>query len=474
MKMKEVEEKVHHRLYEDLTSICGSRYVSDEEFVRRTYTRTPAISSPGTRGMTPGIVVRPGGTEEISDIVKLANRERTPIIPRGGGGSVTVSPPLFVGTEENILLDTTRMNRIIEIDEETMRATAECGTILSTLSSAVKKKGLHLYTTDVPVHMDTIGGVLSGFCGGGEPSDMATVGTSNNRVLGLKVVLPKGDVIQTGGGPATNIFQSKILHREAGTPDLTGMFLGDGGIFGVKTEATMMIVPFPRAYRTGSYKMGSREEMWRAFSKLVTTEPYPYARLIAYDEIWLLFYVISEASNEMAEFKEKIVRDICTSCGGEDASSAGLEITSSFSARDFGKQVASRGSMTYFGEAIVPRLSALEYLDRLHAILHKGFQASEIIEERGFIVPYLRATAIAGVLVYFDRDTPSLGRRLSDLMMEYIAVLFNELGGWIEANQGEAAIGSAAFWSPTYRSFVESLKKALDPNNILMPGLWGF
>jgi len=473
-RMKELKEKMHHRLYEDLISICGSKYVSDEEFVRRGYTRTPSISSGGrVRGLTPGIVVRPGSTEEVSEIMNLANRELVPVVPKGGGGSVTISPPLHVGTSENILIDTTRMNKIIEIDEETMRATAECGIILSTFSAAVKRRGFHLYTTDVPVHMDTLGGVLSGFCGGGEPSDMCTAGCLNNYVLGLKVVLPKGDIIQTGGGPGTNIFLNKILHREAGTPDLTGMFIGDGGIFGVKTEATLTIKPFPKTYLVGTYKMGSRENMWKAFSKLVAMDPYPYTRLIMYDKEWLLFYVISEYFDEIAEFKEKIVRDTCISYGGEDAGTAGLEISKAFSARELGKEEATRGTLTYFGEAIVPRWTALEYIDSLETLLDRTFQPSEITMRAGFIVPYLRATAIAGVLVYFSKDTPNLADRMSESITGFIG-LFAERGGFIEANQGEAAIGCAAFWSPSYRSFVQSLKNALDPNNILMPGLWGF
>ncbi len=465
-------EKEEHFLYENLKSIVGENYVTDEEFVRRGYTRVPALYSPGTRGETPGIVVRPESSKEISEIMKVANEERIPVIPRGGGGTVTVYPPKHVGTEKSILLDTTRMNDVIEIDDETMRVTAECGSVLSTLSERIKKKGLHMYTVDVPFHMDTLGGVLSGFCGGGEPSDLATAGTLNHHVLGLKVVLPQGDIIQTGGGPGTNTSLDKTLHREAGTPDLTGMFIGDGGIFGIKTEATIAVNPFPEAYKIGCYKMGSKEDTWKAFSKLVKTDPYPYSRLIVFDDEWLLFYVISEGFEEIAEFKEKIVKDVCTSLGGKEEKERGYELASLFSVRDFGEDVVSKGSMIYFGENLVPRNRTLDYLDRIHSILDEELQDLEIIEKTGFIVPYLRATTITGILVYFEEKMSELGDRIEEINRERIDPLLREFGGFTEANQGRGAVLSASLWSPTYRKFAKSIKETLDPNNILMPNLW--
>jgi len=180
----------NHPLYSEIRSIVGPEHVTVDEFSRRAYTRAPFFSmGAGGRGKTPGIAVRPGSTEEIAEIVKLANKSRIPIVPRGGGGSVSPFPPVYIGGDDNILLDTQRLNRI-NIDTEYMTVTAECGVILSALAETVRKKGFHVHTVDVPIHMDSVGGVLSGFVGGGEPSDMATSGTMNNYLLGLKVVLP--------------------------------------------------------------------------------------------------------------------------------------------------------------------------------------------------------------------------------------------------------------------------------------------
>ena len=190
---------------------------------------------------------------------------------------------------------------------------------------------------------------------------MATSGTMNDYLLGLKVVLPTGEIIQTGGGPGTNIHQKKFLHREAGSPDVTGLFVGDGGAFGIKTEATYAIHPYPTSYVPGIYEMGSRENMWKAYGDLVRTDPYAYTRLLAFCEKggqWFFVYVIRGHSDEETAIKKNTLDKICQSHGGKPSalSDDTMEIASMFSARRLGQQVLRVGtSMTYFGEGLVPR-----------------------------------------------------------------------------------------------------------------------
>jgi glycolate oxidase len=475
----------HHALYNDLRSIAGPENVSDEEFVRRAYTRGPFTRIYGdTRGKVPGIIVKPTSTEQVSEIVKLANRTKTPVVPKGGGGSLSAFPPPFVGTDENILIDTTGMNKIIEIDKEYMRVTAECGIILSQLAEEIRKAGFHLPTVDVPIHMDTLGGVLSGFIGGGEPSDLATSGTMNKYLLGLRVVLPTGDVIYTGGGPGTNIHQSKILHREAASPDMTGMFIGDGGVFGIKTEATFEVRPFPMFYQPGVYDMGNWDNLWKAFSTLVSIDPYPYTRLLVLHNRHgptLVMYIIRAHSEEEMNLKKRIVEETFTSCGGKTGGAeyhAGMKLGSMFSARQLGKAVLPRASMmSYFGEALLPRARVREWLDYLNDYVDRNFKGIKITERVDFAIPYLRAMAVTGILMYFGKETPGeqVKKVVSDFMLnEMHKTLFQKFGGFTELAQGIGQVESASCWSPAYKSYMKSMKRALDPNNILMPNLWGF
>lgn len=472
-----------HPLYGELVSIVGEEYVSDQEFVRRAYTRGPfSVMGGEARGRTPGVVARPATSEEVSEILKLANRTGTPVVPKGGGGSVSPFPPHHVGSEANILIDTTRMNKILDIDPEYMTVTTQCGVVLSNLAAEVSKRGFHIYTVDVPIHMDTVGGVLSGFCGGGEPSDMATAGVMNDYLLGLKVVLPTGEIIQTGGGPGTNIYQQRILHREAGTPDMTGMFVADGGAFGIKTEATFTIHPFPKSYVTGVYDMGtSYGAMWEAFNQMVKTEPYPYTRLLVLHRqggSWQMVYTISGQSGEETEMKRRVVEQACVSNGGRPADPGpAMEIAQRFSARDFGRTVITRGTMmTYFGEAFIPRPQSKAYLDDLNNLIDSELKDLDIIERADFIVPYLRCMTISGCLLYFGRETPreKVREKLHSVMgiHHHPRILFEKHGGFTEFAQGEGAALNASVWSPSYKAFMKTVKRALDPSNILMPDLW--
>ena len=477
---EETEKK--SSLYSEMCFIAGPENVTKEEAARRSYTRGPFMGiGGGGRGKTPGIVVRPGSTEEISEIVKLANRTKTPIVPKGGSGAVATFPPVYVGTDENILIDTTRMNRILEINEEYMTVKAECGVILSNLQAEVKERGFHLYTVDTPVHMDTIGGVLSGFLGGGEPSDLATSGTMNNYLLGLKVVLPTGDIIETGGGPGTNIHQKRILHREAGSPDTTGLFVADGGAFGIKTEATFSIHPYPSKYVPGIYNMGSDESMWKAFNELARTDPYAYTRLLAFREQgddWFFIYVIRGYSDEETASKKRVLDKICQSHGGKPAGSGhdGFKIANMFSTHRLGQQVLPTSSaMTFFGEAVVPRPVSLEYVRDLNALIDEKLGDLNFYKRVDFTLPYLRATTISGVLLYFGKEhsREEVSKRVyKDTYEQQHRLMSEKYGGWVETAQGESAALSASAWSPAYKAFMQTLKKTLDPNNILMPGLW--
>lgn len=470
-----------HPLLGPLSEIVGVHHVADEDFVRRSYTRGPfQVLGGGSRGRVPGIVVRPADSDQVARIMRLANESLTPVVPKGGGGSAAAFPPHHVGHDGNILLDTTRLNRI-DIDREAMTVTAQSGAILSNVQAEARKRGLHFFAVDVPVHMDTIGGVCSGFLGGGEPSDVATAGPMNAYLLGLTVVLPTGLVVRTGGGPGTNVRQPKTLHREAGSPDMTGMFVGDGGAFGIKTEATYSLHPAPTAYFQAAYEIGSSERMWAAYTRLVETAPFPYTRLLAFREpagTWHFFVVIRGHSDEEVALKRSIADGIVAEHGGGVAKDGAniTRIAKMFSARRLGQQVLQSGSaMTYFGEALIPRPSTLAYLATLNKLIDIELEELPIVKRVEFTVPFLRSTTITGVLLYFGNGTTR--DTVSEVLYKKTfhqlhRIMSQEFGGFTEACQGEPAALNASMWSPEYREFMKNVKMALDPNDILMPSLW--
>ena len=121
-----------------------------------------------------GVIVRPSSTEEVSEIVKLANRTGYPIILRGGGESangVTSGSPT-----RNIVIDTGRMDQVFDIDPANGRVCFGAGIRPSMLDAALKPYGYFAHTVLGPYYTDSMGGLLSGVSGGGYPRDMASSG----------------------------------------------------------------------------------------------------------------------------------------------------------------------------------------------------------------------------------------------------------------------------------------------------------
>ncbi|MEW6264079.1 MAG: FAD-binding oxidoreductase [Thermodesulfobacteriota bacterium] len=458
-----------------LRSAVEEAYVSEAEFVRRSYTRTPSW----VQGRPPAIVVKPGSTEEVSKIVQIANETGTPVIPRGGGASVA-GFPLSDRADRSILVDMTRLNRVLYLDEENMTVGAECGIILSDLADYVHRRGYHIHTVDMPQYMDTLGGALSGFNGGGEPSDLATAGEIGQYLLGLEVVLPTGDVVQTGAGPGTNIHVSRQVDRYPGSPFVTGLFIGDAGVFGIKTRAYFLISPQPRQMIYGGYECRSYEQVHKILAHLMALSPYPYSRIVSLTargkETWSIFYGIRGSEEEVAH-KQAVLHDTCLQHGALPAvTQMALETLMRFSGRQLGKWYASRGKFLYF-EYLFGKSEAPAYLESQVAFVQERLKEAGlsdlVVDHVTYLIPKERHTYVLGQVYFFDENKldPEKMEAVRNISVEESTRVL-EHGGFMEANQGSLANLSASVWSPSYTGLMKTLKKALDPKNIMNPGLW--
>jgi glycolate oxidase len=172
------------------------------------------------------IVVKPGSTQEISNLLKCANENRIPVFPRGGGtGLVAGSVP----TRNGIILSLERMNRIIEVDQDNLMMTAEAGVTLLSLNRAVAEAGLSF-----PLHPGDESAQLGGMvaCGAGGARAVKH-GVMSNYVKGMEVVLPTGEVL---------ILKGKLLKDVAGY-DLMHLLIGSQGTLGVITNVTLRLHP---------------------------------------------------------------------------------------------------------------------------------------------------------------------------------------------------------------------------------------
>ncbi|MDI6787506.1 MAG: FAD-linked oxidase C-terminal domain-containing protein [Planctomycetota bacterium] len=182
----------------------------------------------------PDVVVKIITTKEVSEILKIAYTEKVPVYTRGAGSSVTGSA---VPVKGGILLDTSLMNRIVEISPVDLTAVVEPGVVVTDFQKEVEKYNLFYPPDPASADFCTIGGNVATGAGG---LRCIKYGTTRDYVLGLEVVLSDGRIINTGGG---------TLKKVSGY-DLTRLMVGSEGTLGIFTRIILRLIPKPTAEST--------------------------------------------------------------------------------------------------------------------------------------------------------------------------------------------------------------------------------
>jgi len=218
--------KVTAEIVDALCQIVGPEAVFADAKTLESYAQDETV---GLRG-EPEVVVRVTSAAQIADILRLAQRERVPVTPRGAGyglsgGAVPVCGGIVVSTE--------KMNQILEIDTENLMVTVEPGVITGDLHRAVEAKGL-FYPPD-PASLDScsIGGNVAENAGGPRA---VKYGVTRHFVCGLEAVLPSGDLITCGG---------KLVKNVTGY-DLIQLLTGSEGTLAIVTKIILRVIPLPK------------------------------------------------------------------------------------------------------------------------------------------------------------------------------------------------------------------------------------
>ena len=219
--------KLSPALVGELKAIVGERNVVYEDAVRlEPYGRD---ESGALYSHTPEAVVKPTTTAQVSAVLRLANREKTPVTPRGAGsGLAGGAVPLRGG----IVLSLEKMNRILEVDKVNLVAVVEAGVVTNDLCRAVAEAGLFYAGYPMSVESSFIGGNVACNAGGAK---VVKYGATSAHVLGLEVVLPSGEVVQLGGK----------RRKDASGYNLLRLFVGSEGTLGVFTKVFLNLVPAP-------------------------------------------------------------------------------------------------------------------------------------------------------------------------------------------------------------------------------------
>jgi D-lactate dehydrogenase (cytochrome) len=207
----------------------------------------------------PDVVVWPLRTEEISQILKLANGKRIPVTPWGAGTSLEGNP---IPVEGGIVLDLQQMNHILELRTEDLQVRVEAGVIYKELNQYLSRYGL-FFPPD-PGASATIGGMV-----GNNASGIRTIkyGATKDFILNMVIVLPSGETIRAG----TNAIKSSSGY------DLCRLFVGSEGTLGIVTEATLRLIGLPAEYMAALAQFHPIREATDTVSQIMRSGLYPAA-----------------------------------------------------------------------------------------------------------------------------------------------------------------------------------------------------
>lgn len=208
----------------------------------------------------PLAVVLADTAEEVVATVRACHRHGVPFVARGSGTSLSGgSLPL----EGGVLIALNRLNRILRIDPRARLAVVQPGVVNLEVSRAAARYGLQYAPDPSSESVCTIGGNVAFNSGG---AHCLRHGMTANHVLGMRVVLPDGEVVDLGGESLEPV-----------GPDWTGLFCGSEGLFGIALEVTVRLVPVPEAVHTALAVYDSLEAAGDAVSRIVASGLLPVA-----------------------------------------------------------------------------------------------------------------------------------------------------------------------------------------------------
>jgi len=450
------------RTIAELEKIVGRDNVSTETADRICYSYDAT-----QQRYLPDVVVHPGSTDEVARVMRLANAEKVPVFPRGAGSGFTGGS---LPTRGGIVLCTERMDRIIAIDEENLVATLEPGVVTEKFQQAVEKVGLFYPPDPASLKFSTIGGNVAECAGGPR---CVKYGVTKDYVLGLEVVTPTGDVITTGGPTMKGVVGY----------DLTKLMCGSEGTLGIITKVVMKLLPLPEAKKTMLVLFDSIDGAARAVSAIIRGKIIP-ATLEFMDAATIdcvrqaTDLEVPEAAKAVLiievdgdrEFLDKqvariteIIRplgivEIRTATTPEE-SEALWQIRRSVSAS------LRKVNPDKFNEDVcVPRSKVPEMIRRVDAIAAK------------YGIPIVNfghaGDGNIHVNIMIDRKVPGDLEKAEQAIEEVFRGAL-ELGGTMSGEHG-VGIAKAPFIpleiTPEAAAYMKTIKKALDPNNILNPG----
>jgi alkyldihydroxyacetonephosphate synthase len=285
-----------------------------DAYTADTYWPALAAAAAGTPLARPEIVVRPRREEDVAAVVATANAERTPLVAWGGGSGTQGGA---LPTHGGIVIDLRSLDGILEIDETSMTVTTQAGVNGKRLEAELNARGLMLPHYPASVEWATVGGYIAAR-GSGVLS--TRYGKIEDLVLSLSVATP-----------ATGLISTVSVPRHAVGPELTQLFVGSEGTFGVITRATLQLAPLPAERRFAAVafpsisagvdairralQVGHRPSVVRMYDEDATR--LAFAPVVGEDLSGVYTVLAFEGDSEAVEVEERRTLQIAADLGGE-------------------------------------------------------------------------------------------------------------------------------------------------------------
>jgi glycolate oxidase len=431
-----------------------------------------AYSYDGTTTMIhePDVVVFPANTNEVSEVIKLANREKIPVTPRGGGTNVSGgSVPIMGG----IVLCLSKMNKIIKIDKENLLASVEAGVVLQDFILELAKEGLFFPPDPQSFFGATIGGMIAENAGG--PSCLK-YGVTKQYVLGIEVVLPTGEIVNLGGTTLNNVIGYDLLH----------IIISSEGTLGVVTRADLMLRLAAPARKTIMAVYDDAAVAGENVSRVLEAGVIPTK--IEYMDNWVINRIEetmpfglpkdadavllfeTDGSSESVDREAKLIVEVARKHGAKDVRMAkSVEEANQFwMARRMGAAALYRITRTVLVEDVtVPR-------GNLPALIRRCKELAQKYNLEIVVLGHAGDGNLHPAVLTDITDTEHYGR--ATRAMDEIFHAAVELEGVLSGEHGIGLEKQKFFTKmvdPVLLRMMKKIKALIDPNNIMNPGkIW--